>query len=86
MDKPPPKPPKPPGDREPDPRVTDLRRYRKEREQAAKRKKPNPKAQMRETILGANPRAGLILALAAAGLLAYLFLPTMIGLLAELRR
>jgi hypothetical protein len=63
-----------------DPRITDLRRYRKEREQAAKRK-PNPKAQMRETILGANPRAGLILALLAAGLLAYAFLPTIIALI-----
>lgn len=47
-----------------DPRVTDLRRYRKEREQARKRK-PNPKAQMRESFLGANPRAGLILVIAA---------------------
>jgi hypothetical protein len=43
-----------------DPRITDLRRFRKEREQARKRK-PNPKAQMRESFLGANPRAGLIL-------------------------
>ena len=82
MDKPP---PKPSGDRdrdqEPDPRITDLRRYRKEREQAARRKKPNPKAQMRETILGANPRAGMILAIVAAGLLAYLFLPALLNLL-----
>ena len=83
MDKPPPKPPKLPGDRDQDrdPRITDLRRYRKEREQAAKRVKPNPKAQMRETILGANPRAGLILAIVAVALLAYLFLPALLNLL-----
>ena len=71
-------PPKSPGDPKtpggPDPRVTDLRRYRKEREQAAKRK-PNPKAQMRETILGANPRAGLILFLLALGMLVMFGLP-----------
>ena len=70
------KPPPTPDD--PD-RITDLRRYRKEREQAAKRKpKPNPKAQMRETFLGANPRAGLILAIVAAAILAYLFLPALL--------
>ena len=63
-----------------DPRITDLRRYRKERELAAKRK-PNPKAQMRETILGANPRAGAILVLLAIGLIAYFFLPTIVRLL-----
>ena len=68
---------KPPED--PDRRITDLRRYRKEREQAAKRKpKPNPKAQMRETFLGANPRAGLILALLAVGILAYVFVPILL--------
>ena len=74
------KPPPTPGD--PDPRITDLRRYRKAREQAAKRK-PNPKAQMRETFLGANPRAGLILALVAVAIAAYLFLPTLIRLIAR---
>ena len=59
-----------------DPRITDLRRYRKEREQAAKRKpKPNPKAQMRETFLGSNPRAGLILAIAAAVFVLLFILP-----------
>ena len=51
---------KPPPD---DPRITDLRRYRKEREQA-KKVKPNPKAQMRESLLGTNPRAGLVLVIA----------------------
>ena len=65
------RPPKTPGE---DPRITDLRRYRKEREQAAKRK-PNPKAQMRETILGSNPRAGLILAIAAAVFVLLFILP-----------
>ena len=72
-------PPKTPGE---DPRITDLRRYRKEREEAAKRKpKPNPKAQMRETFLGANPRAGLILAIVAAVIVAWVFGPMLIGLL-----
>ena len=70
-------PPKTPGD--PDPRITDLRRYRKAREQAAKKRKPNPKAQFRETLLGANPNAGLILALVALAILAYLFLPALIA-------
>ena len=65
-----------------DPRITDLRRYRKEREEAAKRKpKPNPKAQMRETFLGANPRAGLILAILAVVIFAWVFAPMLIGLL-----
>lgn len=76
MAKPPPKSPedpKTPGD----PRVTDLRRYRKAREQAARRK-PNPKAQMRETILGANPRAGLILFLLALGILVMFGLPRLL--------
>ena len=73
---------KPPED--PDPRITDLRRYRKEREAAARRKpKPNPKAQMRETFLGANPRAGLILALLAAAILAYIFVPMLLGALSR---
>ena len=63
-----------------DPRITDLRRYRKAREEARKRK-PDPKAQMRETFLGANPRAGLILAIVAAAILAYLFLPSLIAAL-----
>ena len=73
---------KPPTNGGRDPRITDLRRYRKEREQAARRKpKPNHRAQMRETFLGANPRAGLILALLAAGLIAYFFLPTIIALI-----
>jgi len=36
---------------------------------------------MRETFLGANPRAGLILALMVVGLLAYVFLPQIIRLI-----
>ncbi len=73
--------PPPKDDRGEDPRITDLARYRKAREAAKKRPKPNPKAQMRETFLGANPRAGLILALMVVGLLAYFFLPAAIRLI-----
>ncbi len=51
-----------------DPRITDLNRYRKQRDRA-KKVRPNPKAQMRETVLGTNPRAGLILAAAIAAFL-----------------
>lgn len=57
-----------------DPRVTDLRRYRKAREQARK-VKPNPKAQMRETILGANPKAGVILVVVVVAFLALYVAP-----------
>ena len=51
-----------PGQRPPpeDPRVTDLRRYKKAREQARRRPPPRPRG---EGFLGANPRAGLILAI-----------------------
>lgn len=59
---------------EDDPRITDLRRYRKAREEAAKRPPPRPKAP-KESLLGSNPRAGLILAVAAAVLLALYVLP-----------
>lgn len=45
--------------RQEDPRVTDLRRYRKAREQQ-QRRTPRPQ---NERFLGARPRAGLILAL-----------------------
>lgn len=48
---------KPPPD---DDRVTDLNRYRKAREVEARRPPPKPK-RPRETFLGSNPRAGLIL-------------------------
>jgi hypothetical protein len=43
---------------EEDPRVTDLRRYRKEREQAKRRPPQRPAG---ESFLGSNPRAGVIL-------------------------
>ena len=51
-----------------DPRVTDLQRYRKVREQAARRPPPKP-ARPRPAFLGSNPRAGLILAILAVVLL-----------------
>jgi len=43
-----------------DPRVTDLRAYRKEREKAARKPPPKPKAPS-QSFLGSNPKAGLIL-------------------------
>jgi hypothetical protein len=46
-----------------DPRVTDLRRYRRERERA-RRTPPPRKPKSEESLLGARPRAGLILLLA----------------------
>lgn len=46
----------------PDPRVTDLRRYRRERQRAQRRPAPKPQAP-NESLLGGRPRAGLILAL-----------------------
>jgi hypothetical protein len=57
-----------------DPRVTDLRRYKKAREQAKRRPPPKPPTQ---SFLGSRPRAGLILAavvivLAALSLLSIL--------------
>jgi hypothetical protein len=50
-----------------DPRVTDLRRYKKAREQAKRRPPPKPPAQ---SFLGSRPRAGLILAAVVVALLA----------------
>lgn len=48
-----------------DARVTDLNRYRKAK--AAEARRPPPKSKPpRESFLGSNPRAGLILAIAAA--------------------
>ncbi|MBL8770718.1 MAG: hypothetical protein JNK30_04995 [Phenylobacterium sp.] len=44
-----------------DPRVTDLRAYRRERDRAARAPAAKP-ARRSESLLGANPRAGLILA------------------------
>jgi hypothetical protein len=59
---------------DPDPRVTDLRRYRKARELQKRRGSPRRQT---ESLLGGRPRAGLILvavilALAALGLLQHL--------------
>jgi hypothetical protein len=52
--------------RQEDPRVTDLRRYRKARE--LQRRRP-PRLQS-ERFLGGRPRAGLILALVVVALIA----------------
>jgi len=60
-----------------DPRVTDLRRYKKAREQAKRRPPPRPPTQ-RQGILGSNPRAGLILAIVAVVLIALWVLPAIL--------
>jgi len=62
---------------EEDPRVTDLRRYKKAREQAKRRPPPRPPAQ-HQGFLGSNPRAGLILAIVAAVVLALWVLPALL--------
>ena len=61
-----------------DPRVTDLRRYKKAREQAKRRPPPRPPAQ---GLLGSNPRAGLILAVIAALILVFWLGPLAMKLL-----
>jgi hypothetical protein len=67
--------------REPeDPRVTDLRRYRKAREEARRRPPPKPRAP-RQGLLGDNPRAGLILAIVAGLAVIFLFGPALLQLL-----
>jgi hypothetical protein len=43
-----------------DPRVTELRRYRQEKAKAARKPPPRPQGPG-ESLLGSNPRAGLIL-------------------------
>jgi hypothetical protein len=48
-----------------DPRVTDLRRYRRERERAKRAAPPRPAAP-NEAFFGSRPRAGLILLLVIA--------------------
>ena len=58
-----------------EPEVTDLSRYRKAKAEEAKRKPPKPPKASRsgapkQSLLGSNPRAGLILAIVAAVLLA----------------
>jgi hypothetical protein len=55
-----------------DPRVTDLRRYKKAREQAKRRPPPKPPTQ---SFLGSRPRAGLILAAVVIVLAALWLLP-----------
>ncbi|MCR5874465.1 hypothetical protein LRS10_09955 [Phenylobacterium sp. J426] len=57
-----------------DPRITDLRRYRKAREQAKRQPPPKPKRPS-EGFLGSNPRAGLILAIVAVVLAALYVVP-----------
>jgi hypothetical protein len=52
-----------------EPEVTDLSRYRKAKAEEAKRKPPKPKAP-KQSFLGSNPRAGLILVIVAVVLLA----------------
>jgi len=56
-----------------EPEVTNLSRYRKAKAEEAKRKAPKPpKAPKagKQSVLGSNPRAGLILAIVVAVLLA----------------
>lgn len=57
-----------------DPRVTDLRRYKQERDKAAKTPPPRPKAPS-QSFLGSNPRAGLILVIAIVVLAALYVVP-----------
>lgn len=62
-----------------DPRITDLRRYRKAREQAKRRPPPRPPSQRgSQSFLGSHPRAGLILAAVAVVLLALWVLPALL--------
>jgi hypothetical protein len=57
-----------------DPRVTDLSRYKKAREQAKRRPPPRPPS-ARQSFLGANPRAGLVLTIVAVVALLMIFWP-----------
>ncbi len=67
-----------------DPRVTDLRRYRMAREEAAR--KPPPKQKRRaESFLGSNPKAGLYLAIVLVVLAAIYAGPMLLQLLSRLR-
>lgn len=58
--------------RQEDPRVTDLRRYRKARELQKRQARPRPP---NDGLLGDRPRAGLILLLVLLALLALGILP-----------
>lgn len=62
---------KPPDD---DPRVTDLRAYRKAREEA-RRRKAKPPRPPGASFLGSNPRAGLILVAVVVVLAALYLIP-----------
>jgi len=64
-----------------DPRIADLARYRKQREAEARKKPPKPPRPPGSGLLGSNPRAGLILALLAAGLILFFVLPLVLPLL-----
>ena len=58
-----------------DPRVTDLQRYKKAREQARRAPPPRPPSQ---AFLGSRPNAGVILLLVAVVMLALWVLPTLL--------
>jgi hypothetical protein len=60
-----------------DPRVTDLRRYRKARELQRRQAKPPRRAQ--EPLLGSRPRAGVILVMVMLVLLAAWLLPQLLS-------
>lgn len=59
---------------EDDPRITDLSRYRKAKAAEARRPPPKPK-RPKESFLGSNPKAGLILVVAAIVLFALYVVP-----------
>lgn len=60
-----------------DPRVTDLRRYRKARERARRQPPPKPPSQS-QSFLGRRKNAGLILAAVVAVLIALWLLPALL--------
>lgn len=61
------------------PGVTDLRRYRRERERARRREaRTPPPSRPNERILGGRPRAGLILVLMVAAALALWLVPRLL--------
>lgn len=57
-----------------DRRIADLSRYRKAREEAARKAKPAPKRRS-EALLGPNPRAAMILVIVVLVMLALYVLP-----------
>lgn len=58
-----------------DPRVTDLRRYKRARERARRQPPPRPQQQGSQGFLGPRKNAGLILAIVVAVLAALWLLP-----------